>query len=1125
MKCPKCQIENPDMRKFCRDCGSKLTVICATCNFENFPADKFCGDCGHKLTLLSESARRELSFDEKLAKIQKYLPAGITEKILSQRDKIEGERKQVTVMFCDMKGFTPFAEKLSPEEVYEIMDQVYEILIQKVHDYDGTVNEMTGDGIMALFGAPIALEDAPQRAIRSAMAIHREMTRFNERVKQEKGDIPPLKMRIGIHTGPVVVGTLGNDLRVEFKAVGDTVNLAARMEQISEPGTTYVTEDTFKLTEGLFRFEALGEREIKGKEKPIRVYQVIAPSSRRTRFDVSAERGLTPLVGRQRELELILDAYERAKECRGQVVSIIADAGVGKSRLLYEFRKAVANEYVTFLEGKCLSYSRNVAYHPVVDALKANFEIQDNDTDQEIRDKVVAGLKILQVDEASTLPYLLDLLSVKNSGIEDLSLSPETRKDRTFEALKRIVLKGSEIRPVIMAIEDLHWMDRSSEDALRRIRESIAVSRVLLIFTYRPEEFVQSWPNRSYHGQVKLNRLSNPESLAMTSHLLGTQHVKRDLEDLILQSTEGIPFFLEEFIKSLKDMKAIEDRDRQYQLSKDFHRLVIPSTIQDVIMARVDQLPEGAREVLRTGSVIEREFSYDLIRRVTGLSEEELRSHLSTLQNAELLYERGIHPDTAYVFKHALTREVVYESILSKKRQQFHEKIAGTIENIYKNDICYHYGVLANHCIASENFEKGAEYARLESRRYQKSALYRDAIDYAKKWISCLEKLPQTDEIQKQIIDARVVLATYYLNINFHIESKDVVEPIIDLALALDYKKGISGIYTALGLYNLYVEEDYSKGVEHLKQVFDIAEKAQNYLAMWFSQYQLGCCLWFPYRFKESMGCLKTALVMSQISKNLTGVAHSKSSMVMHLCYKNRPDLALPLAEEALDAALQSEDVMALQPAYTSMGVALYYRGDLHKAEEYLSQGFAYYDKASIISWAAFATGYLGWSYHDMGSYEKAKASQQQCISMMESAKLFPSWVNCHKLWLENHRMKSGTGIDFEEISSLINTHDRNKLAVCESYGSRCIGEIYLKLDNDHMVEAETWIKRAMDFNIKHGTHWELARNYSLYADWYKKKGDNVAAKEQLARAIDLFRECGADGWVTMTEEKLARLM
>jgi len=342
------------------------------------------------------------------------------------------------------------------------MDQVYEILIHKVHDYEGTVNEMTGDGIMALFGAPIALEDAPQRAIRSAYAIHREMSRFNDRKKQEKENLPPLKMRIGIHTGPVVVGTLGNDLRVEFKAVGDTVNLASRMEGLAEPGSTYVSDETFKLTEGFFRFEAIGERGIKGKQAPILIYRVIAPGTSRTRFDVSAERGLTPFVGRERELELLLDGFERAKTGRGQAFSVVAEAGVGKSRLLYEFRKAVSNEDVIFQEGKCLSYSRDVTYHPVIDIVKSNSDIKEDDGDSEIREKLKRDLNIIGVDEASTLPYLLELLSVKESGIDTRALSPEARKDRIIDALSRSTIKASQIRPLIMAVEDLHWIDKSS---------------------------------------------------------------------------------------------------------------------------------------------------------------------------------------------------------------------------------------------------------------------------------------------------------------------------------------------------------------------------------------------------------------------------------------------------------------------------------------------------------------------------------------------------------------------------------------------------------------------------------------------------------------------------------------
>ncbi|KKL67197.1 hypothetical protein LCGC14_2137390, partial [marine sediment metagenome] len=636
MKCPKCQFDNREEVNFCEKCGDKMEFVCPNCGAK-IPFDReFCGGCGFKLTQPVEPASKEPSFDEKLEKIQRYLPKGLTKKILSQKARIEGERKQVTVMFCDMEAFTALSEKLGIEEAYSIMDQVYEILIHKVHDYEGTVNEMTGDGIMALFGAPIALEDAPQRAIRSGLAIHREIAKFSDRIKQEIEGLPPLKMRVGIHTGPVVVGTLGNDLRVEFKAVGNTVNMASRIEGLADPGTIYVSEETFRLTEGLFRFEALGARAVKGKEEPIKIYRVIAPSTRKTRFDVSAEQGLTPFVGRERELGLLLDLFEQSKAGRGQAFSIMSEAGVGKSRLLYEFRKAVTNEDVTFLEGRCLSYSRGVTYHLFIDILKANFDIREGAGDSEIKEKVKRGLKVLNVDEALTLPYLLEFLSVKESGLDKILISPEAKKDRIMEAFKRIVLRGSEIRPLILAHEDLHWMDKSSEDLLKYLIESIPGARVLMIFTYRPE-FVHTWGGKSFHSQVTLNRLSNRESIIMIINLLGTEDIESNLMELILEKTEGIPFFIDEFIRSLKDLKIIEREDNKYYLAKNIRDVIIPTTIQDVIMARVDSLPEAAKVVLQMGSVVGREFSHDLIKRVADLPEHEIISHISILKGSELI--------------------------------------------------------------------------------------------------------------------------------------------------------------------------------------------------------------------------------------------------------------------------------------------------------------------------------------------------------------------------------------------------------------------------------------------------------------------------------------------------------
>jgi predicted ATPase len=614
---------------------------------------------------------------------------------------------------------------------------------------------------------------------------------------------------MGIHTGQVVVGTLGNDLRVEFKAVGETVNLASRVEGLAEPGTTCVTHNTFKLTEGFFRFEALEEKRVKGKEAAVKVYRVIAPSTRRTRFDVSAERGLTPFVGRERELDLLLDAFERAKSGRGQAVSIMSEAGLGKSRLLYEFRKVVANLDATFLEGKCLSYSRGITYHPVIDILKSNFDVLETDKDSEIKRKIERGLEMVGADEAATMPYLLELLSIKDNSINEIPMTPEARKDRIIEALKQIVLKGSELRPLILAYEDLHWVDRNSEDVLRYLLESIPGARVLMIFTYRPQ-FVHTWGAKSYHNQITLNRLSNRESIIMMSHLLGTADVDRDLEELILEKTEGVPFFIEEFIRSITDLRIIERKGNRYHLSKDIQTFAIPSTIQDVIMARVDSLPEGAKDLLQTGSVIEREFSYDLIKCATALPDQELLSYLSVLKDSELLYERGIYPTSTYIFKHALTREVVYDSVLTARKKKLHEEIGNAAENLYKENIAKYYEVLAGHFICSEKYEKGAEYSRLAGKKAEKSASLNNAIFYVQKRIACLERLPATEEVQRQTIDARTALGLYISQLNHPVRAKEAIDPIIGLAISNNYRKRLSQIYTIIGVYNLYVEEEFS---------------------------------------------------------------------------------------------------------------------------------------------------------------------------------------------------------------------------------------------------------------------------------------------------------------------------
>jgi class 3 adenylate cyclase/tetratricopeptide (TPR) repeat protein len=1122
MKCPKCESDNREGVNFCEECGAKFELACPSCKAKIPLGKKFCGECGQNLTLLSEQAPKEFSFDQKIEKIQKYLPKGLTEKILSQRNRIEGERKQVTVMFCDMQGFTSLAELLGIEEAYAIIDQIYEILIHKVHDYEGTVNEMTGDGIMALFGAPVALEDAPQRAIRSSLAIHREMAKFSDHFKREKKEAPPVKMRIGIHTGPVVVGTVGNDLRVEFKAVGDTVNLASRMEGLAVAGTTYITEDTFKLTEGLFRFEAVGEKQIKGKKEPVKVYRAIAPSTSRTRFDVSAERGLTPFVGRERELELLIDGFERAKRGRGQAFSIVSEAGIGKSRLLYEFRKAVASADMMFLEGRCLSYSRGVAYHPVIDSLKSNFDIRQGDGDLEIREKVKKGLLIIGLDEASSLPYLLELLSVKDSGIDKTPLSPEAIKDRILEALKQIVLRGSEVRPLVIAYEDLHWVDKSSEDVLKYILESIPGASVLIIFTYRPE-FVHTWGGKSYHSQVTLNRLSNRESLAMVTHILGTEEIDSDLEDLILDKAEGIPFFIEEFIRSLKELKIIEKSDSRYCLAKDIQDLKLPSTIQDVIMARVDSLPDGAKEVLQTGGAIEREFSYELIKQVTGLSEKELMSNLSALKDSELLYERGIYPQSIYIFKHALTREVVYDSILSKRKKKLHEEIGNAIEELYKENIHEYCGVLSEHFISSENYEKAAKYCRLAEKKAEKAASFANAIEYTRKRIRCLEKLPAKEDVPKRIIDARSSLGLYMFQMYYFIEAKEAIEPIIDLAIKSGYKSKLPQIYTIMGAYKYWVEEDLPTALKYLKDAFKISEELNNVVSLFFSSGWLGIAFSNNCEFEKGLYYLEKTIDLNVAADNLSGISTMKScSSTFSYYLSGRINQGYQTSYEAIRLAEKSGDIFSKAIAYTSHGISLYGKGFFEEATECILKGADFCEKINLLQWNGFAQFNLGEIYFDIGEYQKSEKHYGKSIWLFEQNRSSPSTANLAKLGLVRTKaMKNEKDVHLE---SIYNNEYESNYKIHDGWKARYLSEILLYIDDHHLFDSEDWIKKAIKADKKNGMMLHLGKNYALYAYLLNRKDDRSKAKENLCKAIEIFKECGADGWVDKYEKKLAQL-
>jgi class 3 adenylate cyclase/tetratricopeptide (TPR) repeat protein len=1082
---------------------------------------KFCKECRHQLSQPKEApptepSPRDLSLDEKLTKIQRYLPEGLTEKILAQRGKIEGERKQVTVMFCDMEGFTALSEMLGPEEGYSVMDQVYEILIHKVHDYEGTVNEMTGDGIVALFGAPIALEDAPQRAIRSSLAIHREMARFSDKIKQERKGTPPLRMRIGIHTGPVIVGTLGNDLRVEFKAVGDTVNLASRMQDLAEPGSTYVTEETFKLTEGLFRFEALGEKEVKGRKEPVNVYRAIAPSTMRTRFDVSAERGLTPFAGRERELELLLDGLDRSRAGRGQAYSIMAEAGVGKSRLLYEFRKAVASEDVTFLEGRCLSYSRGVPYHPWIDTLKANFDILEGDGDFDIKEKVKKGLKILGADEASTLPYLLELLAVKDSGIDKIPMSPEMRKDRIIEASKGIVLKGSEIRPLILAYEDLHWVDKSSEEVLKYLLESIPGARVLLIFTYRPE-FVHTWGAKSYHSQITLNRLSNRESLMMVSHLLGTEELDKDLEEFILEKTEGVPLFIEELIKSLKDLKIIEKEDNRYRITKDLSEVTIPATVQEVIMARVDSLPEGSKSLLQTMSAIGREFSYDLIKRITGLTEPELLSHLSVLKDSELLYERGIYPQSTYIFKHALTQEVAYNSLLLKRRKEIHEKIGEAVEALYPDRLEEHYELLAYHYAHSAKTDKAVEYLDLANQKAANLNAMEEAKAYFDEAMALLDTLPETEENRQRRISLLVNQGEAFLLLFKTPEYYDLLTRYEPVARGLGNQALLGAFYSRLG-HCEWGFGHFDQGIKTSTKAAELCEAAGNAEDAGFAYAWLGWNHLYRGHYDRVLAVKEELLRTMEQRFNPHYYVRGLCGASRACICLGRWDQAVEEAQKALKVAEESSDNSLVIFAAWTLSMAYTWRGDLGRGVEY---GELALQKAVTPADKAWTGRGLGWALCRAGETNRgiellgAVVAEVRASSHMPS-KLPTACILGAGYWLVGEDDKAR-----QTLEEGLEMADRCGARYYLGWAQRLLGEIALKANP---AQAASHFEKSIAVLQEIKAENELALAYAGYGRLHKQQDKVGQAREYLTKALEIFERLGTLIEPDMVREELAEL-
>ena len=686
MHCAQCQQANPVGAKFCNECGAPLPRPCHACGQTNPPVAKFCNECGTSLSGdgTGTSPSRPASppapgLASGAATPQVYTPPHLVEKIRTAKSALEGERKQVTVLFADLKGSMELLGNRDPEEARQLLDPVLERLMAAVHRYEGTVNQIMGDGIMALFGAPVAHEDHAVRACYAALAMQEAIRRYSAEVRRTHG--VEVQIRVGLNSGEVVVRAIGNDLHMDYSAIGQTTHLAARMEQLAAPGSIRLTAETLRLAEGLVQVTALGPVPVKGLAEPVEVFELVGVSALRRRLQVAAARGLTRFVGRQPELATLQQALERAGAGQGQVVAIVGEAGVGKSRLVYEVIHSHRTQGWLVLESASVSYGKATPYFPVLDLLKRYTQVEDRDDTRTIRARVTG--QVLSLDEAlqETIPALLWLLEALPEDHAFLTLEPPQRRRRTLDALKRVLVRESQVQPLLLVFEDLHWIDSETQALLDTLVESLPTARLLLLVNYRPE-YQHGWGSKTYYTQLRLDPLPPVSAEVFLRALLGDDPSLAPLTRLLSARTGGNPFFLEESVRTLVETQVLVGEHGAYRLTQPLDSLQVPATVQAVLAARIDRLSPEEKRLLQTAAVIGTEVPFPLLQAIAALPEDELHRGLARLQAAEFLYETSLFPEPAYTFKHALTHEVAYGSLLQERRRTLHAGIVEASERL-----------------------------------------------------------------------------------------------------------------------------------------------------------------------------------------------------------------------------------------------------------------------------------------------------------------------------------------------------------------------------------------------------------------------------------------------------------
>jgi class 3 adenylate cyclase/tetratricopeptide (TPR) repeat protein len=1058
-----------------------------------------------------------------LASPESYTPKHLAEKILTSKAALEGERKQVTVLFADLKGSMELLADRDPEEARKLLDPVLEHMMEAVHRYEGTVNQVMGDGIMALFGAPLAHEDHAVRACYAALRMQESVKRYAEGVRRQYG--VEVQIRVGLNSGEVVVRAIGSDLHMDYTAVGQTTHLAARMEQLAAPGTVRLTAEVLRLAEGYVEVKSLGPFPVKGLVAPVEVYELTGTGAVRSRLQAAASRGLSRFVGRDTEVEHLRRVLGQAGAGRGQVVAIVGEAGVGKSRLTYEFTHSHRVQDWLILEAPSVSYGKATSYLPVIDLLKAHFKIGDRDDHREMRAKVLG--RVLGLDRAlePLLPPLLALLDVPVEDPAWQNLDPPQRRQRTLDAVKRLLLRENQAQPLLVVFEDLHWVDGETQALLDSLVESLGSARLLLLVNYRPE-YEHRWGSKTAYSQLRLDSLPVESAAELLAVLLGPDPGLAPVTQMLVK--RGNPFFLEETVRTLVETGALAGERGAYRLTRPVEALQVPATVQTILAARIDRLPAEEKRLLQAASVIGKDVPYALLAAIAEQPDEALRRGLAHLQEAVFLYETQLFPELEYTFKHALTHDVAYAGLLVARRRDLHAAVASAIERLHADRLVEHVERLAHHARQGEAWDKAVRYLRQAGTKVFLRSAHREAASCFEQALDALRWLPGNPDTMAESLDLRFDLRSALMPLGEFGRMETLLDEAEALAEAVGDQRRLGRALTYKAI-QLAHAGNLATALQAGRRALAIGESQADVAIQVVANWYLGTAYVAQGECREGVRHCEASVAL--IPEDLTQERFGQASIVSSAA---RYTLAIALGalgrftdafgrlREAIHIAEEAGHAYSLLLPLFSLGTMRLDQGDFADAVAPLERGLELCQTREVPLWLPDFAWALGAAYRGVGRRAEGVALMEDAArGVAERHQRLSGWAGragaLGGAYLLDGRLVDATRIAQEGLAAARQRGERE----VEGQVLRLLGDIAAHPDGFDADSGEDHYRQALALAEPLGLRPLLAHCHLGLGKLYRRTGKEEEAQEHLSIATTMYREMDMKYWLEQAEAEI----